>query len=89
MRAAAWAGQLPRETAADVRARRVALPVAQLLNLDMRRVLSRKRKWVVSQFENDFTLDIDKIPDPKGDRVRITMNGQVPRGLSTAAPALT
>ena len=45
----------------------------------MRRVLSRKGKWVVSQFEAGFTLDIDKIPDPKGDRVKITMNGQVPR----------
>jgi cyanate lyase len=24
----------------------------------------------------DFTLDIDKVEDPKGDRVRITMNGK-------------
>ncbi len=24
----------------------------------------------------DFTMDIDKVPDPKGDRVRITMNGK-------------
>ena len=24
----------------------------------------------------DFTMDIDKVPDPKGDRVKITMNGK-------------
>ena len=24
----------------------------------------------------DFTLDIDKVEDPKGDRVKITMNGK-------------
>jgi cyanate lyase len=24
----------------------------------------------------DFTLDIDKVEDPKGDRVRVTMNGK-------------
>jgi cyanate lyase len=24
----------------------------------------------------DFTMDIEKVPDPKGDRVRITMNGK-------------
>jgi cyanate lyase len=24
----------------------------------------------------DFSLDIDKIEDPKGDRVKITMNGK-------------
>jgi cyanate lyase len=24
----------------------------------------------------DFTMDIEKIPDPKGDRVKITMNGK-------------
>lgn len=24
----------------------------------------------------DFTMEIDKVPDPKGDRVRITMNGK-------------
>jgi cyanate lyase len=24
----------------------------------------------------DFTMDIDKTPDPKGDRVKITMNGK-------------
>ena len=24
----------------------------------------------------DFTLDIEKVPDPKGDRVKITMNGK-------------
>ena len=24
----------------------------------------------------DFTMDIDKVPDPKGDRIRITLNGK-------------
>ena len=24
----------------------------------------------------DFTMDIEKIPDPKGDRVKVTMNGK-------------
>jgi cyanate lyase len=24
----------------------------------------------------DFTMDIEKVPDPKGDRVKITMNGK-------------
>jgi cyanate lyase len=24
----------------------------------------------------DFTMDIERVPDPKGDRVRITMNGK-------------
>ena len=24
----------------------------------------------------DFTMDIDKVPDPKGDRVKITLNGK-------------
>jgi cyanate lyase len=24
----------------------------------------------------DFTLDIDKVEDPKGDRVKVTMNGK-------------
>jgi cyanate lyase len=24
----------------------------------------------------DFTMDIDRVPDPKGDRVKITMNGK-------------
>ncbi len=24
----------------------------------------------------DFTMDIDEVPDPKGDRVKITMNGK-------------
>ncbi|MDX1978271.1 MAG: cyanase [Pseudanabaenaceae cyanobacterium bins.68] len=24
----------------------------------------------------DFTLDVEKIPDPKGDRVQVTMNGK-------------
>ena len=24
----------------------------------------------------DFTMDIDKVEDPKGDRVKITMNGK-------------
>jgi cyanate lyase len=26
----------------------------------------------------DFTLDVDKGPDPKGDRVRIRMSGKYP-----------
>lgn len=24
----------------------------------------------------DFTMDVDKVPDPKGDRVKVTMNGK-------------
>jgi cyanate lyase len=24
----------------------------------------------------DFTMDIERLPDPKGDRVKITMNGK-------------
>ncbi len=24
----------------------------------------------------DFTMDVDKVPDPKGDRVKITLNGK-------------
>jgi len=24
----------------------------------------------------DFTMDVQKVPDPKGDRVRITMEGK-------------
>ncbi len=24
----------------------------------------------------DFTMDIERVPDPKGDRVKVTMNGK-------------
>ena len=49
--------------------------IMQVYGLPMKEIIQEKfGDGIMSAI--DFTLDIDKIEDPKGDRVKVTMNGK-------------
>ncbi|MCY7320804.1 MAG: cyanase [Phormidesmis sp. CAN_BIN36] len=49
--------------------------IMQVYGMPMKEVIQEKfGDGIMSAI--DFTLDIDKIEDPKGDRVKVTMNGK-------------
>jgi cyanate lyase len=49
--------------------------IMQIYGMPMKEIIQEKfGDGIMSAI--DFTLDIDKIEDPKGDRVKVTMNGK-------------
>ncbi|OQK17571.1 cyanate hydratase [Methyloprofundus sedimenti] len=49
--------------------------IMQIYGMPMKEVIQEKfGDGIMSAI--DFTLDIDKVEDPKGDRVKVTMNGK-------------
>jgi len=49
--------------------------IMQIYGMPMKEVIQEKfGDGIMSAI--DFTLDIDKVDDPKGDRVKVTMNGK-------------
>ena len=48
--------------------------------MEKRIMTSRRSRGQKIEIMNaiEFSMDVEKVPDPKGDRVKITMNGKFP-----------